>query len=98
MSDSSKPNTRKGNGWHGKLYGRCPVQGDGEIDGHLWFFRARGSIWSFEVIGFPETNKTYPWGKWPDAGNMPEDVAWKHIIESLESFRVLGGTKSDSTV
>jgi hypothetical protein len=39
------------------LGGLCPVQGDGLINGHRWYFRARGESWSFEVwaegVGIP---------------------------------------------
>lgn len=30
-------------------YGNCPVQAEGTIDGRIWYFRARGESWSFDV-------------------------------------------------
>lgn len=29
--------------------GMCPMQASGLVDGQFWYFRARGSRWSFEV-------------------------------------------------
>ena len=31
------------------IYGQCPVQADGMIDGLPFYFRARGDKWSFSV-------------------------------------------------
>jgi hypothetical protein len=31
------------------LYGNCPVQADGFIDGEPFYFRARGEHWSIEI-------------------------------------------------
>jgi len=31
------------------LGGLCPVQGDGLVDGHRFYFRARGEGWTFDV-------------------------------------------------
>lgn len=41
------------------LGGTCPVQAEGTVDGHAFYFRARGSYWSMsiggkDVIGEPE--------------------------------------------
>ena len=32
-----------------ELYGKAPVQGDGRVDGHPFYFRARDSHWTFTV-------------------------------------------------
>lgn len=40
---------RSGEGWQGVISGMCPVQGDGTIDGHPWYFRARGSRWEMVI-------------------------------------------------
>ncbi len=31
------------------LSGRCPVQATGTLDGHAFYFRARGASWTFQV-------------------------------------------------
>lgn len=31
------------NGISGRFEGNCPVQGYGQVDGHAWYFRARGN-------------------------------------------------------
>jgi hypothetical protein len=31
------------------LYGNCPVQADGTIDGEPFYFRARGDEWAIEI-------------------------------------------------
>lgn len=31
------------------IYGNCPVQAEGDIDGKRFYFRARGERWSFGV-------------------------------------------------
>ena len=36
------------------LGGNCPVQAEGLIDGHPFFFRARGAHWSM-TVGSPAT-------------------------------------------
>lgn len=47
------------------LGGNCPVQGDGTVDSHRWYFRARGEAWSFEVwaegIGIPVDDGNLGW-------------------------------------
>lgn len=37
-----------GDAWWCELGGACPVQGDGEVDGVPFYFRARGRHWSIE--------------------------------------------------
>ena len=32
-----------------ELYGEAPVRGDGRVDGHPFYFRARHSHWTFTV-------------------------------------------------
>jgi hypothetical protein len=85
------------------LSGSCPVQGDGWIDGHAFYFRARGDQWSIEVTDHivPETSgiwkfQTPPpatwgygedYGDFPDAGYMPFIEALGFIEQSAASFR-----------
>ncbi len=52
-----------------RIGGQCPVQGDGWVDEQFWYFRARGSRWSFEV--WPPGCKPGP------SGDLPEpDSEW----------------------
>lgn len=39
--------------------GNCPVQAEGTIDGHRWYFRARGAV-TLSITASPPT------GQWPD--------------------------------
>lgn len=64
--------------------GNCPVQGEGTIGDHRWFFRARGDKWTFEVEyehnGQPQVwSYTERYGNWPDAGWMTEIEARSFI-------------------
>lgn len=34
-------------------YGYCPVQIEGEIDGYHYYFRARGTRWTFQIADVP---------------------------------------------
>ncbi len=90
---------RSGDGWSGNLSGRCPVQGFGEVDGHGWYFRARGESWSFDInrgIGDDimedtwstlwRTEGDYGEQKW-DAGYMADDEAWGFVEASIAKFR-----------
>lgn len=90
---------RSGDGWSGGIGGHCPVQGEGICDGHPWYFRARGERWAIWFaeregadpidVGFDEAGWSTggDYGQWPDAGYMPDDVAWSLIEQSIESFR-----------
>jgi hypothetical protein len=44
---------RSGDGWHGSIGGYCPLHGYGVVDGHTWYFRARGRRWGFGVAAEP---------------------------------------------
>jgi hypothetical protein len=76
------------------VFGRCPVQGEGEIEGLPWYFRARWQRWSLEVEtpnGLWSIESTY--GDSPAAAShMPHDEAEQLIRQGLERFRkeVLG--------
>jgi len=78
-----------------QLGGNCPVQAEGEIDGHSFYFRARGARWSMEVGGDIDAGKplwTYSetYGVWPDAGWMPEADAHGFITKAADLFRGSG--------
>ena len=75
---------KSGNGWKGEVYGTCPVEGEGEIEGLRWHFRSRGSKWTINIENHPELASSEEWGEWPDAGYMHHDEAWKLIINYLE--------------
>lgn len=90
---------RAGEGWEGGIGSACPVQGTGTVDGHGWYFRARGASWSFEVIHAPEfdfgSDDEQPilwetggdYGVWPQAGWMPYSDAWSLIQGAIARFR-----------
>ncbi len=85
----------------GDIGGNCPVQGDGTVYGHAWYFRARGQHWSFHISaigheadvvdageGSPGWCVFEQWGEHEyDAGWMPEDVAWQMIAKSVDLWR-----------
>lgn len=75
--------------------GACPIQGEGEFDGHPCYFRSRGERWSFEVfdpddlelmmksIWFYEEREFF----WPDGGHLHPDEIRKRIEKALDSWR-----------
>lgn len=71
--------------------GECPVQAEGTIYRHPFYFRARGDQWSIGVGGDPVSSPIWdrrePWGLWPEAGYMPHDVVEDYIHESAAMFR-----------
>jgi hypothetical protein len=99
---------RKGDGWEGAIYGACPLQGEGTVDGFAWYFRARGSSWSFEVSdSFSEADidATHYWDRsknyWCDEGTygtgydaswMPFSVAWNLIESAIATYRASKST------
>lgn len=100
------PAERSGAGWQGAVYGFCPVQGHGTVDGLSWYFRARHDEWRFEVWREPFG----PYGHLPagdpiwkvetdydgDASWMPISVAWALIEQCIamgreQAWTMLGG-------
>lgn len=75
------------------LEGNCPVQAEGTIDGHPFYFRARGSAWSLSIGGAdPVGEPTFVYREdWPggpfDAGWMSEDDARRMIERGANKFR-----------
>lgn len=76
--------------------GMCPVQGEGEVDGHRWYFKARGQRWTLYVSaqpgGEPLAEDAWrlrePWGDEPfAAGYMPWDVAEGFVRAGLAKWR-----------
>lgn len=75
------------------IFGMVPVQAHGRIDGHFFYFRARGAEWRIE-IGGSDDGKQLPifwhseeWGTWPDAGYMSHEQAFELIRKSAAMFR-----------
>lgn len=75
-----------GENWNGEVYGICPVEGVGFVQGYRWYFRARGSRWTLEIQDHPEFSFKDQYGVWPSAGYMPYEDAWNFIMQSLEKF------------
>jgi hypothetical protein len=44
----------RGAGWWGALFGLYPRIGEGEVDTHSWFFRARGNRWEVTISSTPQ--------------------------------------------
>lgn len=72
------------------LYGFCPVQAEGTIDGEEFYFRARGEKWSIVVGGDlmdnPEFRYEEPYGVWPEAGWMELEKARELIHAAARKF------------
>lgn len=86
MDDLEYRNYKKGPGWSGEVFGEVPVQGMGELEGETWYFKARGSNWTFEIQGQNPFRKSEPWGDWPEAGYMPHKIAWTIITGIIEEL------------
>lgn len=73
--------------------GTVPVQAEGTIDGQPLYFRARGAEWSLDIGRIDGSDHpplwwhVEPWGDWPDAGYMPEDVALAMIDKAVSLYR-----------
>jgi hypothetical protein len=68
--------------------GNCPVQAEGDVDGHEFYFRARGNYWRMniggEVVCNPEWSYEEPYGDEPyAAGWMSEDEARAFIAKAV---------------
>jgi hypothetical protein len=77
------------------IEGNCPVQAEGRIDGHKFYFRARGKHWSFSVAGEDgdvfgtdawEYEEDYPGGPYA-AGWMSEEEARAFIEKAAAVYR-----------
>ena len=63
------------------IYGNCPVQAEGAIDGEPFYFRARGEHWSMsiggdDVVGEPD------WYYDEDYGRGPFVAGWMSVEEA----------------
>lgn len=74
-----------------ELSGNCPVQAEGTLDGKQFYFRARGSQWSFSVgsepVGAPDWEMRELWKQWPEAGWMEPDEARALILRGAQEYR-----------
>jgi hypothetical protein len=75
------------------LNGNCPVQAEGTIDGHNFYFRARWQHWSIDIGGDDPCDSadfTYreAYGDDPySAGWMSDDEARAFIAKGAAKFR-----------
>ncbi|WP_312403748.1 hypothetical protein [Rhizobium sp.] len=77
------------------LSGWCPVQAEGFVDGHYFYFRARGSYWKVEVGGNEKGTRSPRWWHeepWPsatgfEAGYMSDDDAISCLLKAVDLFR-----------
>ena len=84
-----------GDGYEVPFAGMCPVQGEGEIDGHPCYYRARGRVWSLEVYGpggsAEKSEAIWSTGRacyvWPDAGYLRADLSVQNIEGAVAEFR-----------
>ncbi len=91
--------TLSGDGWRGEFAGMCPVQGEGEVDGRPFYFRARGEHWELSVahaggdpvevsIGCADGfSYSEPYGTWPEAGWMSEPHVMRAMTKAVGIFR-----------
>jgi hypothetical protein len=83
------------NGFDIDFSGACPVQGDGEIDGRVCYYRSRGEGWQFHVapVGsddvFAGDAWTYSERKYcfPDGGWVTAEVSIACIRKAVALFR-----------
>jgi len=67
-----------------EIYGECPVQGEGTIDGVEFYFRARHNRWSLSVGDwrYDESYGSIPY----EAGYMTEDEARSFIRKAARAY------------
>ncbi|MBY3441807.1 hypothetical protein [Rhizobium laguerreae] len=78
-----------------ELAGSCPVQAQGHVDGHYWYFRARGAEWRLEIGGNENGTKAPGWWhgeEWPTddgfgAGYLTDEEAIACILRAVELYR-----------
>lgn len=80
-----------------KIAGSYPLLAQGLVDGHYWYFHARGKSWSIEIGGTPTFNQPPIWwhdeewrGGAVDAGGMTADEAATCVIKAVLLFRSQG--------
>ena len=72
-----------------EIGGNCPVQAEGSIEGFGFYFRARGSYWTIDILdGSPDGwhyGEPYPGGQFA-AGWMEESEARSFITMAAKKF------------
>jgi hypothetical protein len=73
------------------IYGLCPVQAEGTINGKLFYFRSRGEHWEISIsttdpLGACEWSYRTRYGDWPSAGWITEDEAREFIENAAVMF------------
>lgn len=66
------------------LGGQCPKQAEGTINGHKFYFRARGMGWTLELPDHKNrevVSVSALYGRWPSAGWITDEEA-RQFIES----------------
>lgn len=77
------------------LSGWTPVQAEGRVDAHYFYFRARGSYWRFELGGNEQGTRSPRWWHeepWPsvtgfEAGYMSDEEAVGCILRAIDLSR-----------
>lgn len=77
--------------------GQCPVQAEGKINGHAFFFRARGTRWSMEIAPSPSVSALDPqawrweetFATWPDAGYISQEEALAKIEHAARIWQAV---------
>lgn len=85
--------------------GMCPYQASGRVNGYPFYFRARGSQWSFHVSGDKlDTTDYCLWSseqfsikqdycRWPNAGYIDDSEANLLIMKGVVAYLKHLGTK-----
>ena len=81
-----------GKDWEGYVYGSCPVEGLGIVDGHYWYFKARFNKWSMKIadeekdetpIPLSEINKISNGEGWLIREKFGENFEASHMKPSI---------------
>ena len=67
-----------------EIYGECPVQAEGFVDGEPFYFRSRGARWSMEIGSWRYEE---PYQVWPEAGFITNDEAKGFISKAATAWQ-----------
>lgn len=86
-----------------QMGGQCPVQAEGTVDGHPFYFRARGEAWSLSIAGpsgdvfgddawyydedYPGGEYAAGWMTYPEAEGFLRKAAEKYHAEKASEPR-----------
>lgn len=93
--DGETDGVATGDGYEVPFGGACPVQGDGEVDGHPCYYRSRGKGWSLEVYPVGGDTMTAPpifeYGEacyvWPAGGYVRPEISAENVARAVAKFR-----------